>query len=37
MIGYDAAALAYTEVRSWQFCAHMIDPSLPAVQPRWDG
>lgn len=37
LIGYDRAACEYTRARSWQFCAWMIDPDLPEVQPRWDG
>lgn len=37
LIDYDQAAMEYTRARSWQFCALAIDPSLPEVQPRWDG
>ena len=35
LIGYDAAATSYTSARSWQWCAHQIDPTLPEIQPRW--
>jgi hypothetical protein len=35
LLGYDTAAIRYTQARSWQFCAHQIDPSLPEVQPLW--
>jgi hypothetical protein len=34
LIGYDEAALKYTEARTWQDSARAIDPSLPIVQPR---
>lgn len=33
-VGFDAAAVQYVQARIWQDCAHMIDPSLPQVQPR---
>lgn len=35
IIGYDRAALRYTQARTWQACAWAIDPELPAVQPLW--
>ena len=35
LIGYDEAAVHYTIARSWQWCAHQIDPTLPEIQPRW--
>jgi hypothetical protein len=35
LIGYDDAAVHYTIARSWQWCAHQIDPTLPEIQPRW--
>jgi hypothetical protein len=34
LIGYDAAAIAYTQARTWQHCAHTIQPGLPNVQPK---
>jgi hypothetical protein len=34
LIGYDAAAIAYTQARIWQHCAHTIEPGLPDVQPK---
>jgi hypothetical protein len=34
LVGFDAAAVAYTKARIWQDCAWTIDPSLPEVQPR---
>jgi len=33
-IGYDAAAIAYTQARIWQNCAQAIEPGLPVVQPK---
>jgi hypothetical protein len=33
-VGFDQAALKYTQARTWQDCARAIDPSLPVVQPR---
>lgn len=36
LIGYDAAAITYTEARTWQACARELDPALPTTQPRWD-
>jgi hypothetical protein len=33
-VGFDEAALKYTQARTWQDCARAIDPSLPVVQPR---
>ena len=33
-IGYDAAAIAYTQARIWQNCAQAIEPGLPEVQPK---
>jgi hypothetical protein len=34
LIGYDAAAIAYTQARIWQNCAQTIEPGLPEVQPK---
>jgi hypothetical protein len=34
LIGYDAAAIAYTQARIWQNCAQTIEPGLPDVQPK---
>jgi hypothetical protein len=34
LIGYDAAAIAYTRARIWQNCAQAIEPGLPEVQPK---
>ena len=34
LIGFDAAAIAYTQARTWQSCAQTIEPGLPQVQPR---
>ncbi len=34
IIGFDAAAIAYTEARIWQDCAQTIEPGLPDVQPK---
>jgi hypothetical protein len=34
LIGYDAAAIAYTQARIWQHCARTIEPGLPEVQPK---
>ena len=38
IVGFDAAAVRYTEARTWQDCARAIDPDLPEVQPllTWD-
>lgn len=36
MIGFDLAAVRYTQARTWQDCARTLDPSLPEVQPMWD-
>ncbi len=36
MVGFDAAAIQYTQARTWQDCARAIDPDLPEVQPRLD-
>lgn len=33
-VGFDQAALRYTQARTWQDCAQAIDPSLPEVQPK---
>jgi hypothetical protein len=33
-IGYDAAAIVYTQARIWQNCAQAIEPGLPEVQPK---
>jgi hypothetical protein len=34
IIGYDAAAIAYTKARIWQHCAQTIEPGLPDLQPK---
>ncbi|HYS35328.1 MAG TPA: hypothetical protein VEO01_06770 [Pseudonocardiaceae bacterium] len=34
LIGFDAAAIAYTQARIWQHCAQTIQPGLPEVQPK---
>lgn len=34
LVGFDAAAVQYTRARTWQDCAHALDPSLPEIQPR---
>ena len=34
LVGFDAAAIAYTKARTWQQCAQSIDPALPEVQPK---
>jgi hypothetical protein len=34
IIGFDAAAIAYTQARVWQNCAQAIEPALPEVQPK---
>jgi hypothetical protein len=34
LLGFDAAAVQYTRARTWQDCAHTLDPSLPEIQPR---
>jgi hypothetical protein len=34
LIGFDAAAIAYTQARIWQHCAQTIEPGLPDVQPK---
>jgi hypothetical protein len=36
LIGFDTAAVRYTEARTWQDCARTLDPALPEVQPLWD-
>ena len=36
LAGFDAAAIAYTQARIWQDCAHTIQPGLPEVQPKLD-
>jgi len=36
LIGFDAAAIAYTQARIWQNCAQTIEPGLPDVQPKLD-
>ena len=33
-VGFDKAAIQYTQARTWQDCAKAIDPSLPEVQPK---
>ncbi|MGH3630206.1 MAG: hypothetical protein ACRDRL_22535 [Sciscionella sp.] len=32
----DESCLTYTRARTWQDCAHQLDPTLPEVQPCWD-
>jgi hypothetical protein len=34
LIGFDAAAIAYTKARIWQSCAQAIEPGLTEVQPK---
>jgi hypothetical protein len=34
LLGFDAAAVRYTRARTWQDCAHALDPTLPEIQPR---
>jgi hypothetical protein len=34
LIGFDEAAVEYTQARAWQDCARAIDPLLPVVQPK---
>jgi hypothetical protein len=34
LIGYDTAAIAYTQARIWQDCARTIEPGLPEVQQK---
>jgi hypothetical protein len=34
LIGFDVAAIAYTQARTWQDCAQTIEPGLPDVQPK---
>jgi hypothetical protein len=34
IIGYDAAAIAYTQARIWQHCAQTIEPGLPDIQRK---
>jgi hypothetical protein len=36
LVGFDAAAIAYTQARIWQDCAQTIQPELPDVQPKLD-
>lgn len=36
LIDFDRAGVQYSQARAWQFCARMIDPSLPEVAPKWD-
>lgn len=33
-VGFDQAAIQYTQARTWQDCAKAIDPGLPEVQPK---
>ncbi|MGH3631157.1 MAG: hypothetical protein ACRDRL_27410 [Sciscionella sp.] len=32
----DGSCLRYVRARTWQDCAHQLDPTLPEIQPRWD-
>jgi hypothetical protein len=34
LVGFDSAAIQYTQCRTWQDCALALDPSLPIVQPK---
>lgn len=36
LIDFDRAGVQYSQARAWQFCARLIDPSLPEVAPKWD-
>jgi len=36
LVGFDQAAIAYTQARIWQHCARSIEPGLPEVQPKLD-
>jgi hypothetical protein len=36
LIDFDRAGVQYSQSRAWQFCAQLIDPSLPDVAPKWD-
>jgi hypothetical protein len=36
LIDFDRAGVQYSQARAWQFCAQLIDPSLPDVAPKWD-
>ncbi len=36
LIDFDRAGVQYSQARAWQFCAQLIDPSLPEVAPKWD-
>lgn len=36
LIGFDQAAIQYTQARVWQDCARTVDPNLPIVQPKLD-
>ena len=36
LIDFDRAGVQYSQARAWQFCAKLIDPSLPDVAPKWD-
>ncbi|MGH3629382.1 MAG: hypothetical protein ACRDRL_18335 [Sciscionella sp.] len=31
----DDSCLTYVRARTWQNCAHQLDPALPEVQPCW--
>jgi hypothetical protein len=33
-VGFDQAAIRYTQARTWQDCALALDPSLAIVQPK---
>jgi hypothetical protein len=35
LINFDAAAVRYTQARTWQSCARELNPDLPEVQPKW--
>lgn len=34
LVGFDEAAIRYTQARVWQDCARTLDPTLPIVQQR---
>ncbi|HEY4454727.1 MAG TPA: hypothetical protein VGN81_10495 [Pseudonocardiaceae bacterium] len=36
LIDFDRAGVQYSQARAWQFCARLLDPSLPEVAPKWD-
>ena len=36
LIDFDRAGMQYSQARAWQFCARLLDPTLPEVAPKWD-